>query len=150
MGDRLYSETCSRKMSDLRYAVTIEPLSEIDGGGFVATVPDLPGCMSDGATPEKALANIIDAIAVWIEAARRRRPQSAATLQASRRHLTISFNDHNSTDRLRRRAARASCPRLGRRVRRRLARPPREQRGSSPRNAVIIDGGGFVVFARVA
>jgi antitoxin HicB len=55
-------------MSDLRYAVTIEPLSEADGGGFVATVPDLPGCMSDGATPEEALANMMDAI-VWIEAA---------------------------------------------------------------------------------
>ena len=36
------------------YAVLIEPLSEEDGGGFVATVPDLPGCMSDGDTREAA------------------------------------------------------------------------------------------------
>jgi predicted RNase H-like HicB family nuclease len=56
-------------MTDLRYAVTVEPLPEADGGGFVATVPALPGCMSDGATPQEALANIIDAIEVWIEAA---------------------------------------------------------------------------------
>jgi antitoxin HicB len=56
-------------MSALRYAVVIEPLAVADGGGFVATVPDLPGCMSDGATPEEALANVMDAIAVWIEAA---------------------------------------------------------------------------------
>ena len=41
-------------MSDLRYAVTIEPLSEADGGGFVATVPDLPGCMSDGANARRS------------------------------------------------------------------------------------------------
>ncbi len=57
-------------MTDLRYSVTIEPLSEADGGGFVAFVPDLPGCMSDGETPEQALTNVLDAIETWIEAAR--------------------------------------------------------------------------------
>ena len=56
-------------MSKLEYAVVVEPLSEADGGGFVATVPDLPGCMSDGETPEEALINVQDAIAAWIEAA---------------------------------------------------------------------------------
>jgi antitoxin HicB len=35
----------------------------------LAIAPDLPGCMSDGATPEEAVSNIQDAIA-WIEAAR--------------------------------------------------------------------------------
>ena len=49
-------------MNPLRYAVTIEPLADSDGGGFLATVPDLPGCMSDGETPEEALANVRDAI----------------------------------------------------------------------------------------
>ena len=34
----------------LEYAVRIERLA--DGGGYLATVPDLPGCMSDGETPE--------------------------------------------------------------------------------------------------
>ncbi|MGH6840150.1 MAG: type II toxin-antitoxin system HicB family antitoxin [Methylocella sp.] len=57
-------------MSELRYPVIVEPLSEADGGGFVALVPDLPGCMSDGGSPEEALANVKDAIEVWIEAAR--------------------------------------------------------------------------------
>ena len=56
-------------MKRLEYAVVVEPLPADDGGGFVATVPDLPGCMSDGATPEEALANVQDAIATWIEAA---------------------------------------------------------------------------------
>ncbi|CAK0770758.1 hypothetical protein WCLP8_4630002 [uncultured Gammaproteobacteria bacterium] len=32
----------------------LSPLSEADGGGWLAEVPDLPGCMSDGATPEEA------------------------------------------------------------------------------------------------
>jgi antitoxin HicB len=41
----------------------IEPLSEEDGGGFLATVAELPGCMSDGETRAEALANVEDAIA---------------------------------------------------------------------------------------
>ena len=52
------------------YAVVIEPLSEEDGGGFLATVPDLPGCMSDGDTREEAARNVEDAIASWLEEAR--------------------------------------------------------------------------------
>ena len=56
-------------MNKLEYAVVVEPLPTEDGGGFVATVPDLPGCMSDGTTPEEALANVQDAIVTWIEAA---------------------------------------------------------------------------------
>jgi len=54
----------------LEYAVRIERLAETDGGGYLATVPDLPGCMSDGATPEEALKNVQEAIVSWIEAAR--------------------------------------------------------------------------------
>lgn len=54
----------------LEYAVHIERLAESDGGGYLATVPDLPGCMSDGATPEEALKNVQEAIASWIEAAK--------------------------------------------------------------------------------
>ena len=57
-------------MIGLRYPVLIQPLSDEDGGGFVATVPDLPGCMSDGETPEDAVVNVQDAILCWIEAAR--------------------------------------------------------------------------------
>jgi len=54
----------------LEYAVRIERLAENDGGVYLATVPDLPGCMSDGETPEEALKNVQDAIASWIEAAK--------------------------------------------------------------------------------
>jgi antitoxin HicB len=57
-------------MSKLSYPVIVSPLTEADGGGFVATVPDLPGCMSDGDTPEEAIANVLDAIETWLEAAR--------------------------------------------------------------------------------
>jgi antitoxin HicB len=51
------------------YPVVVSPLSPEDGGGFVANVPDLPGCMSDGNTPEEAVRNAHDAITAWLEAA---------------------------------------------------------------------------------
>jgi antitoxin HicB len=54
----------------LEYPVRIERLAESDGGGYLATVPDLPGCMSDGETPEEALKNVQEAIESWIEAAK--------------------------------------------------------------------------------
>ena len=57
-------------MTRLEYPVVVEPLPVEERGGFLATVPDLPGCMSDGATPEEAVSNIQDAIIAWIEAAR--------------------------------------------------------------------------------
>ena len=51
------------------YEVDIVPLSTAVGGGFTAVAPELPGCRSDGESPQEALANIYDAIACWIEAA---------------------------------------------------------------------------------
>ena len=57
-------------MTPLVYSVLVEPLTPDEGGGYAATVPDLPGCMSDGDTPEDALTNVRDAIAAWIAAAR--------------------------------------------------------------------------------
>ncbi len=57
-------------MAKLEYPVIVAPLPSEDGGGFSAVVPDLPGCMSDGDTPEEAISNVQDAIAAWIEAAR--------------------------------------------------------------------------------
>ena len=56
-------------MNPQDYEVSIRPLSDEDGGGYFAHVPDLPGCMSDGETPEEALANVYDAILCWMEAA---------------------------------------------------------------------------------
>jgi antitoxin HicB len=57
-------------MPRLEYSVLVEPLPAEEGGGFLATVPDLPGCMSDGETPEEAVTNVQDAILAWLEAAR--------------------------------------------------------------------------------
>ena len=51
----------------LGYTILVEPLAESDGGGYLATVPELPGCMSDGETPEEALKNVQEAIVSWLE-----------------------------------------------------------------------------------
>lgn len=50
------------------YAGEICLLSE--GDGFLIVYPDLPGCMSDGATIEEAIANGRDAVKTWILTAR--------------------------------------------------------------------------------
>jgi antitoxin HicB len=51
------------------YAVTLYGLSTDEGGGYLAVAQDLPGCMADGATPQQAYANAMDAIAEWIATA---------------------------------------------------------------------------------
>jgi predicted RNase H-like HicB family nuclease len=52
------------------YQVDVMPLAAELGGGYVAEVPELPGCMSDGETPEEALANAYDAAEAWLSTAR--------------------------------------------------------------------------------
>jgi antitoxin HicB len=59
-----------RPLAEAKHKVVIEPLSDEDGGGFLATVPELPGCMSDGETPQEALDHVYDAILCWMEAAK--------------------------------------------------------------------------------
>ncbi|CAN5463814.1 type II toxin-antitoxin system HicB family antitoxin [soil metagenome] len=51
------------------YKVVLEPLPLDEGGGFMALVPELPGCMSDGETEAEAMSNAQDAIATWISMA---------------------------------------------------------------------------------
>jgi antitoxin HicB len=58
------------QVKQTEYAIMVEPLSVADGGGWLATVPALPGCMGDGETPEAALADAESAITAWHEAAR--------------------------------------------------------------------------------
>jgi len=47
------------------YPFDLRPLSKTEGGGWLITWPDLPGCMSDGETPEEAIHNGRDAFAAW-------------------------------------------------------------------------------------
>lgn len=42
-------------------------IPDLEDGGYIVEVPSLPGCRSEGNTVEEALANIRDAIDVYIE-----------------------------------------------------------------------------------
>ena len=53
----------------LNYSISLRRLEEDEGGGWLAEIPGLPGCMSDGETTEEALINIQDAKLCWLESA---------------------------------------------------------------------------------
>jgi predicted RNase H-like HicB family nuclease len=52
----------------IEYLVVIEPAE--DGSGFGAYVPDLPGCVATGKTPEQAKERIAFSIPLHIESLR--------------------------------------------------------------------------------
>jgi antitoxin HicB len=45
-----------------QYPFSIRVWCEEDGGGFLIEYPDIPGCMSDGESPEEAIHNGKDAL----------------------------------------------------------------------------------------
>lgn len=51
----------------LNYDIKLRKISEDEGGGWLAEIPHLPGCMSDGETPKEAIDNLDDAKKCWIE-----------------------------------------------------------------------------------
>lgn len=57
------------KKSGIEYPFEIRPLSTDEGGGYSISFPDLPGCWSDGATPEEAVENGRDALRSWLAVA---------------------------------------------------------------------------------
>ncbi|WP_418791712.1 toxin-antitoxin system HicB family antitoxin [Phosphitispora sp. TUW77] len=69
----------------LKYGVKLEPISEEDGNGWLAEIPELKGCMSDGETQEEALKNIEEAKMAWI-------------LTALKRELTIPLPRSEDND----------------------------------------------------
>ncbi len=50
----------------LNYPVEISVIPEDEGGGYLASIPLLPGCMTDGETVEEAYTNLQDAKREWI------------------------------------------------------------------------------------
>ena len=52
----------------LALSYRMEIVKDSDEGGFVASYPDLPGCITCGETEEEALKNALDAKKAWLEA----------------------------------------------------------------------------------
>ena len=50
------------------YPIEATPLPIEEGGGYLVTIPDLPGCIADGSTIEAAIAEARDAFAAWATA----------------------------------------------------------------------------------
>ena len=49
----------------MKFMVTL--VYDKEYGGYVVDVPQLPGCMSQGKTIDKALANVKEAITLYLE-----------------------------------------------------------------------------------
>ena len=52
-----------------RYEVILRPLSPEEGGGWLATIPALPGCTGDGETEMEAIEDVRLAALEWADAA---------------------------------------------------------------------------------
>ena len=48
----------------------VRQLAIDEGGGYLVTFPELPGCMSDGETVEEAIINAADAEKEWLVASK--------------------------------------------------------------------------------
>ncbi len=57
-------------MSEYHYPAIIQPIAEKDGGGYLISFPDLPGCIADGETPEEAFHQAEDAMIAWMKTAK--------------------------------------------------------------------------------
>ena len=47
------------------HAINIAPLPAEEGGGYLVTLPDLPGCIADGETIDDTVAEARDAFNAW-------------------------------------------------------------------------------------
>ncbi len=70
----------------------LTPLSENEGGGWLITFPDFPGCMSDGETVAEAIENGAEAEEAWLAAAEkwgRPKPKSLVARLPMSLHLEL-------------------------------------------------------------
>ena len=65
------------------YSVLIEKLSTDDGDGYIVTIPELAGCVSEGETRDEALESIREAFDSWMEAAQ----ASETSIPSPRKHV---------------------------------------------------------------
>jgi len=59
-----------KSMSFEDYSISLSLIPENEGGGYMVTFPDLPGCIADGDTVEETIAEARDAFNAWTAAVR--------------------------------------------------------------------------------
>lgn len=57
------------EVTEKEFHIHIRSLSSQEGGGYLATIPALPGCMADGESREEAIREISDAAESWLQTA---------------------------------------------------------------------------------
>ena len=50
------------------YPISVAPIPKEEGGGYMVTLPDLPGCVADGESINEAIREARDAFAAWTAA----------------------------------------------------------------------------------
>jgi antitoxin HicB len=55
-------------MNTPKNRIELRQLTAEEGGGWLVSFPDMPGCMSDGENPEEALHNAAEAESAWLAA----------------------------------------------------------------------------------
>ena len=68
----------------MRYTITLYQAEE---GGFVAYAPALPGCVSQGETREEAIANIREAVELYLEDMK----ESGESFPTGSKHETVEI-----------------------------------------------------------
>lgn len=67
--DALRTATGERFEPDL-YRISLRPLADDEGGGWLAEIPDLPGCTGDGETEMDAIRDVRAAALEWADCSR--------------------------------------------------------------------------------
>ncbi len=65
--DILSAERIRTEVSEMKHTFAVVLTPDPDDGGYVVTVPALPGCITEGDTYEEALQNARDAITLYLE-----------------------------------------------------------------------------------
>jgi len=71
----------------IKYPFEVKHLSKAEGGGYLISFPDLPGCIADGETIDEAIKNGIDATNSWIATSKEFNdpiPEPASSLASGR------------------------------------------------------------------
>ena len=83
-----------KKYYEMNHKIILEPCED---GGYFVSIPDLPGCMSQGDNLDEAAEMILDAKAAWIEVALKRGLSIPLLGSSNRRGYHYRIETHSLT-----------------------------------------------------